>query len=132
MNEMCPSDRDLVKMAIIVNVGADMSIGRLAAQVAHAATLALLKAGTWNETNTEFKIDATGNTALQFWMQEHFTKVVLKTWGAEEMHRIEREAKALDIPTALMIEDDGQVTALALGPVKATRLASITPRLVLL
>jgi len=118
-----------VKMAIIVNVGADMSVGRLAAQAAHAATLALLQLGSWQ--GNIFSINTTNRFDLEYWMTTKFTKVVLKVGTAEELFDLEREAINLRLSSALMVEDDAQVTALAIGPVAAERLEPITKNLFL-
>jgi len=119
-----------VKMVVVANMAAKMSIGRLAAQVAHAATLAILEAGEWID-NT-FQIITDGDPIFRYWMQENITKVVVKTWGAENLAELKKQAEERGIRTALMIEDDGQVTALALGPDLSEKLDPLTRELPLL
>ena len=119
-----------VKMVVVVNMAAKMSIGRLAAQIAHAATLAILEAGEWID-NT-FQIITDGDPILRYWMQENITKVVVKTWGEDQLHSLKVQAEAMGIRTALMVEDDGQVTALALGPDLSEKLDPLTRELPLM
>ena len=119
-----------VKMVVVVNMAAKMSIGRLAAQIAHAATLAILEAGEWID-NT-FQIITDGDPILRYWMRENITKVVVKTWGEDQLHSLKAQAEALGIRTALMVEDDGQVTALALGPDMSEKLDPMTKELPLM
>ena len=119
---------DIPKMVIVANMAASMSIGRLSAQIAHAAVLALLQIGTWEDNF--FRIEAPYD--LQYWMKESFTKVVVKAWGEDALLALERQAKAANIKTALMVEDDGQITALALGPAPMSTLAPLTKDLILM
>jgi len=120
-----------VKMVVVVNMAAKMSIGRLAAQIAHAATLAILEAGKWTQDHT-FYISTYDDPVLRYWMKENITKVVVKTWGEDQLHSLKAQAEAMDIRTALMVEDDGQVTALALGPDLSEKLDPLTGSLPLM
>ena len=119
------------KLVVVVNMAAKMSIGRLAAQIAHAATLAILEAGKWTPDHT-FYVSTYDDPVLRYWMKENITKVVVKAWGEEQLAELKKQAEERDIRTALMIEDDGQVTALALGPDLSEALDPLTRELPLL
>ena len=103
---------DRVKQVIVVNMATPMPIGRLMAQAAHASVLNILNRGTWKDHI--FTID-TEDVALRWWMEEEFTKVVCKAWGKEAMMKIKETAENKNVAVSLM-EEDGFITALALGP----------------
>lgn len=91
-----------------------MPLGRLVAQAAHASYLAVLHEGTWEEYN-KFTIDTSGDLALDDWLKNSFTKVVCKAWGRQALIDLKDEADRLGIKNGLM-EEDGELTALAIGP----------------
>lgn len=120
----------VAKQVIAVNLAANMGIGRLCAQACHASILSLLNRGQWNAEGLQ--INTKEDSALHYWMKESFTKVVVKVWGEEELLSLQDKAERLGISTALMIEDDGQKTALALGPCEPQLLDKVTKELTLL
>ena len=116
------------KQAIIVNMAVDYPLGRIVAQTCHASVLNILQQGTWDEN--EFRINTSGREELKYWLKEHFTKVVFKVWGEDQLLDIIAQAERKGIPYSVMVEDDGNKTAIALGP--SSRLDSITKSLKLL
>jgi peptidyl-tRNA hydrolase len=103
---------DEVKQVIVVNMAVPFPLGRLMAQIAHASMLNIVNRGTWN--GDKFSIDA-DDLALRFWLKDHYTKVVCKAWGKEQMMKIKAEAEKRKLYVALM-EEEGFITALAIGP----------------
>lgn len=117
------------RMVIVVNMAVDMGIGRLAAQIAHAATMILLQAGEWQGNRYSFEADSD----LEYWAKEdRITKIVVKLWGEDKLKALQADAEKAGLRTALMVEDDGQVTALAIGPSSSPELDRLTRHLTLL
>jgi peptidyl-tRNA hydrolase len=98
----------MIKQAIIVNLKANMSLGRLVAQVAHASELAREAVFFSDEFEAE-----------------------LKGWGDEHLLELHNKAKANGLPTAIM-EEDGFVTACAIGPAAKKAVDNITFGMLLL
>jgi len=110
-----PEARDLKgdfehKMVIVVRADLGMSPGKMSAQVAHAAV-----------TCVQF---AQSKTPKEFgdWYHEGQRKVVLKANNLAELRELEKKARSLRLPTAL-IEDAGMTelppgtaTVLGIGP----------------
>jgi peptidyl-tRNA hydrolase len=117
------------KQVIILNMEADMGVGRLAAHAAHASIAVLLDMGEWTESNV-FEI---GNIPhpMRRWMKESFTKVVVKSWGNDTLRSYHAQALSQNIPASL-IEEDGYVTAVAIGPADVRDVDPITRTLPLL
>ncbi|MFH0816952.1 MAG: peptidyl-tRNA hydrolase Pth2 [Methanobacteriota archaeon] len=97
-------------MVIVVRADLGMSPGKMSAQVAHAAVSCAHFAKS--KTPKEF-----GD-----WYSEGQRKVVLKASGLAELRELERKARSLRLPTAL-IEDAGMTelppgtaTCLGIGP----------------
>ncbi len=97
------------KMVIVVNDDIEMSPGKMAVQVAHAAVSCTLKA------------KARRSKLLSTWLDGGQKKVVVKA-EEDEILSLERKAKSLGLITAL-IQDagltelpPGTLTALAIGP----------------
>ena len=114
------------KQAIIIRVDLKMSVGKIAAQAAHAAVSA---AEECRKIKPEW---------FRGWFMEGQKKVVLRVSGLEELERLHEEAKARGLPTSI-IEDagltelpPGTVTALGIGPAPSELLDKITGRLKLL
>lgn len=108
-----------VKQLVVVNVAVPMDFSQLTVQVSHASMLGILKQGEWND-NT-FSVEC--SEELKVWLKDHFTLVVCKVWGKDALLKLDREAKELGLPTAVM-EDYGHTTALAIGPAEEDRLIS--------
>lgn len=119
----------MVKQVIIVNTKVPMSIGRLAAQGAHASIAIFLDKGKWKD-DTTFEISDL-NSDMKYWMDESFTKVVLKTHGKGKLLRLADKAKRDNLPVSI-IEDDGYTTAIAIGPCPNSLVDPITRKLSLL
>ena len=98
------------KLVVAVRSDLDLSRGKLAVQVAHAAVMAALDA------------KARHRKAFQDWYDEGQKKVVVKADGLQELHLLQAKASGLGLTTAL-VEDagltelpPGTVTCLAVGP----------------
>ena len=121
------------KMAIIVNLAADISFGRMVAQACHAAVLSLLERGSYDEVTHLFIIKCDWDMKLIEWITESFTKVVFRAWGNAQIEDIIEKAKQLGIHYSIMTEPDlpGVITAVSLGP-DSEKLDGITKDLLLL
>jgi peptidyl-tRNA hydrolase len=118
------------RMVIVTNMAANMGIGRLAAQIAHAATQIIIEAGKW--TDEHFQLSTCDDSDLRYWMKESFTKIVVKVWGEEALQQLQEDADKAGLRTALMVEEDGQITTLAIGPSSSPELDRLTRHLSLL
>jgi len=102
-----------VKLIIILNMAVPFPLGRLCAMCAHAATAAILDRGYWS--STYFCIEPLKDEALRIWMEESFTKVICKVWGEDKLIQMKEMATFNNIHTS-MIEEDGHLAALSIGP----------------
>ena len=109
---------DNIKQVIVVNMSVPMAIGRLVAQAAHASVLNILNRGEWKNETFSLK---TEDLPLTYWMKGEFTKVILKAWGKDQMLKIKQQAEGKGIYTSVM-EEDGFITAIALGPAERSDL----------
>ncbi len=114
------------KQVIVVRADLKMSVGKIAAQVAHAAVTSA------EETKRQQK------NWWRNWMDEGQCKVAVKVKNESELMEIEEEAKIAKLPTAL-IEDrgltelpPGTVTCLGVGPAPVGLIDRITGKLHLL
>lgn len=123
------TENGIVKQIIVVNMAAPMSLGRLVAQSCHASMLSILNRGSWDGDVFSLKTDD-DSFALKYWMKESFTKVACKAWGAEQMLAIKADAESRGLYVSVM-EEEGHITAIALGPAESKKL-EFTKSLVLL
>tara|TARA_Y100000310_G_scaffold318114_1_gene371786 strand:+ start:761 stop:1090 length:330 start_codon:yes stop_codon:yes gene_type:complete len=109
-----------MKQAIIVNKGVKMSLGKTAAQVAHASLGAFLRADKGDS---------------QEWRRSGQKKVVVLGEGLEEL---QKDADRLGIPNFLVSDagltelEPGTVTALGLGPLDEETIDKVSGELSLL
>lgn len=111
------------KQAIVVREDLNVSEGKRAVQVAHAAVGAALDA---REKQTKW---------FKGWLREGQRKVVLRARDVDELHVLQEEARALKLP-AVMIDDagltelpPGTTTCLGIGPAPEELMDRVTRRL---
>ncbi len=111
------------KQCIIIRSDLRLSTGKLAVQVAHAAI------GAYELTEPKIR---------RKWKEEGQKKVVLEVSELKELHELEKKAKRLGFPVALITDaglteiPPGTVTALGIGPAKSEELDELTGHLKLL
>jgi len=111
------------KQAIVLRSDLKMSCGKAAAQACHGSVSAAEKT---RKQHPEW---------LHGWMKEGQRKIVLKVNSKEELLELERKARTLKIPVALISDmgltelPPGTVTALALGPAPASLIDRVTGNL---
>ncbi|MHC1579351.1 MAG: peptidyl-tRNA hydrolase Pth2 [Candidatus Alkanophagales archaeon] len=111
------------KQCIVVREDLKLSRGKLAAQVAHAAV------SSYEEASRRAK---------RLWLRGGQKKVVLKVRTLDELLELKRRAEALKLPCALIRDagrteiPEGTVTALGIGPAKASEIDKVTGKLPLL
>jgi PTH2 family peptidyl-tRNA hydrolase len=111
------------KQAIIIRADLKMSSGKAAAQASHGAVSAVEKARKQRPS------------WLRDWLDEGQRKVVLKVSSEAELLELEKKAKALRIPVALISDlgltelPPGTVTALGVGPSPSSLVDKVTGNL---
>ena len=118
-----PSLRSGFKQVIVVDAALGLPAGKLAAQAAHAAVAALIRAP---------------GPAQRAWLESGMPKIVLSCPSAEALARIAAEADAAGLPTAMIrdagrtVVESGTATCVGIGPAPAAEIDRITGELSLL
>jgi PTH2 family peptidyl-tRNA hydrolase len=118
------SQPDECKLALIVRSDLGMSRGKMAAQAAHGAVLAVSS--------------GVSKKWLKQWLAMGQTKIVLRAENEEALLRVASEAQAAALPVSLVRDagrtqiDAGTLTVAAVGPAPAAAVDAITSRLKLL
>ena len=111
------------KQCIVIREDLKLSKGKAAAQAAHASILSYELATLRDRKK---------------WKEQGQKKVILKVNSLDEIYKLEKEAKKLGLPYAI-IEDaglteipPGTVTAIGIGPASAEEVDKVTKHLELL
>jgi PTH2 family peptidyl-tRNA hydrolase len=113
-----------VKLTLVVRTDLDMGRGKIAAQVAHAAVGAALR--------------AIGTPDFTQWLREGQPKVVLKVTSEEQLREVASRAGAAGLPVETILDAGrtqvapGTWTCCAVGPASADRIDAVTGHLSLL
>ncbi|RME52277.1 peptidyl-tRNA hydrolase [Candidatus Woesearchaeota archaeon] len=113
----------MYKQVILVRADLRLPKGKTAAQAAHAAVDAALKAD---------------KVALRAWRSEGMAKIVVKVSNDEELYRYIQAGKDANLPTSIITDAGktvvapGTVTCGAIGPAKEDLIDPITEKLKLL
>jgi len=111
------------KMVIILRTDLKMSKGKIAAQAGHAAVSAAEEA---RKKHLEW---------WKRWIMEGQCKIAAKAQTEEELLELERKAKELELPFALISDrgltelPSGTITCLGIGPAPSTEVDKITGEL---
>lgn len=114
---------DPIKQVIVLNSKLDWPTGRMIAQAAHSSWLSVMNQSHWKEDH--FIVDTTDKSGLKRWLAEEYTKVVLRGKDAEHLLLMKELAESKGLATGLM-EEDGEVTALAIGPDYSSKISPLT------
>jgi peptidyl-tRNA hydrolase, PTH2 family len=112
-----------MKQVIVVRESLNLPRGKLAAQVAHAAVGALLRAAP---------------AAQRAWLEAGMPKIVLSVAGEEALLDLQQRAEAAGLPVCLVqdagrtVVPAGTTTALGIGPAPAADIDPLTGALPLL
>ncbi len=117
---------DEIKQAIIVRKDLNLGTGKLAAQVAHASLMSY------------FKAEKTDEKIAKEWLDTGEKKIVLKVDDEKALRKLHEAFKYKGFPCALVTDagltqiPPGTVTALGVGPWKASEINFFTSSLKLL
>jgi peptidyl-tRNA hydrolase len=118
-----PSPPRRIKQVIVVDTSLGLPPGKLAAQVAHAAVLAFLRAEPGLQRE---------------WLESGMAKIVLACESPETLQRLTEAADAAGLATGLIrdagrtVISAGTTTCLGVGPDEAGRIDAVTGALRLL
>jgi len=113
----------MYKQVIVVRDDLNLSRGKLAVQVAHAAILG------YEISNKE---------VVQKWKGEGQKKIVLKVPSLEKLLKVKKEAEGLGLPVAIVRDagftevKPGTITAIVIGPEDEKKINKVTGILALL
>ncbi len=114
------------KQVIVVRKDLGMGSGKIAAQVAHAAVLGVETTKTKN------------HSWVNNWFKMGQAKIVVKVNSLEELKKVERHARNLDLPVCEIQDkgltqiDPGTITCLGIGPAPYDLVDKVTLNLKLL
>lgn len=114
------------KQVIVFRSDLGLSKGKVAAQAGHAAASAAEEARRHH------------NAWFKAWISEGQCKIAVKVKSEKELSELEKQAKELALPTALIIDrglteiPPGTVTCLGIGPAPAESIDKLTGKLSLL
>jgi len=127
----------MVKQVMIVNMGLDMEVGRIAAQVAHASIKVFLDkketkhALSYKSIIAGYYIPCT--KPMVEWIEKSFTKVVVGVDNSDQLFELANKAKEAGLPFSIMTDNGfpdypGGVatTCVAIGPADSNDLDPIT------
>jgi len=122
------------KQVIVARKDLQMPPGKLSAQVAHASMAAVFEMS--RRTENSIILDWQQQGALEKWLKERFTKVVLQVKSEDKLISIYEKAKEAGLPVSLITDAGFTVfngeptkTCLAIGPVYPDQLIGITDKL---
>jgi len=114
------------KQVIVVRSDLEMSRGKIAAQAGHAAVSAAQEARKHHPK------------WWKAWLKEGQCKIAVKVGSEKELLKLEREAKELGLPSALILDrgltelPSGTTTCLGIGPAPSRKMDRVTGKLALL
>ncbi len=114
------------KQVIVFRADLKMSKGKIAAQAGHAAVSAAEEA---RKNHREW---------FKAWIDEGQCKVVVKVKSEKELLDLEKQAKEMGLPCALIVDrglteiPPGTITCLGIGPAPSEKVDKITGKLPLL
>ena len=116
----------LYKQVIVLRTDLKMSRGKIAAQAGHAAVSAA------EEARKKF------SDWWKAWIEEGQCKIAVKAESEQELLELQRKAKELKLPSALVIDrgltelPPDTITCLGIGPAPSSQVDEITGKLPLL